>query len=433
MRWPSTALLLSALVAGGGANSVAQPAQPQFPKVGGAFDPAAPADAGERISPMNPPPPPAQETAQPKPGGENKGFFEIPDQVNRDRPPAGQNIPTRSPAKAPPMDVDDAPIDVVPPGWQGKGKSNMPIKAPDQSTVGLKRVYFDETPITVNLVPSVPAVIELPAWEQIDGPEGALLGNTTAFGSRLVTDQSLVVFPKVAAGVTPLWVRGRSGRTYTFFLHSRGLSYDVASDTRVIVDVAQPRSAVADLGDAGLERWAWISMVAPAPAGSVAVQPKPAPRAAGGWLSNLFGGGSANGYPTARGSAAAGDAIPALGNPSPTSVPRREFAIDPTTLRAGDFIVQAVDEPSAAIAPARVFHDGRGVFIDFGPHADFGPKPVIARVIDDSDQPVYGEWLGAEGTIYAIPGAPSDMTVRHGQRIVCILYRPQGRQAAAKP
>ena len=84
----------------------------------------------------------------------------------------------------------------------------------------------------------------------------------------------------------------------------------------------------------------------------------------------------------------------------------------------------------AEIAPERVFHDGVFTYLDFGDDADSVRRPVVHLIIDEIDTLVNTRSAGPTNNVTVVE-AVGDLTLRNGQKIVCIKRHAPLRRGGA--
>jgi len=101
----------------------------------------------------------------------------------------------------------------------------------------------------------------------------------------------------------------------------------------------------------------------------------------------------------------------------------REIPFDPSKWDFDDYRVLAETEEAGSIAPVRVWHDGVFTYLDFGEgRADIIQRPVVMRVVDEVDNPVNTRTVGKSGEILVVESVGRTLTLRNGQRIVCLVW-----------
>jgi type IV secretory pathway VirB9-like protein len=111
-----------------------------------------------------------------------------------------------------------------------------------------------------------------------------------------------------------------------------------------------------------------------------------------------------------------------LGKGAPDYV--RDVPFDMASMRFGEYEVMASNDDSVNIAPIRVFNDSQFTYLDFGEggRADRILRPVVFRVVDGVDNPVNTRTTGPEGNILVVETVGYNLTVKNGDRVVCLLY-----------
>ena len=301
------------------------------------------------------------------------------------------------------------------------------VPAPQQDTPGVKRVAWDGGGVVrVTTRRYVYTTILLPRCEVI---EQVLMGDAVNFAFRLdETDAAnpnyrparnrVDILPTGHVGIdTTATLITAAGRVYPFYLVATDV--DAADIPDVVVQVDGPRLCGVDttIDSHVLRR------------GS----PTSRPGADG-----LAGAGGN----VVRAALSAGPALPgeradtALarppGLPAPPSAPTatpdylREVPVSVQNLRFDTVQILVPDEQSSAIAPLRVYDDGRWTYLDFGiDRIDSMRLPQAFLTEDRVDHLVNTALAGERGEIMIVK-AIGDISLKSGRLYVCLPRRKRG-------
>jgi len=291
-------------------------------------------------------------------------------------------------------------IDDVQDAWDAA----EPKKGGGQVAPGIQIWRYHRNRVEKILVRGVAyTMIYLPEWEVI---EDFYLGDTTAFDVNLpmkdgVPTRRNVLLARPAPGVvqadTSLQILGKqvngSRNVYTARLRSTPVKHETTTPFTVFVESQQPGS----FGITGPTVQAPAAALPASPAGETKKEnPPPAP-------------------PNSKDDT--------LGRDAPDYL--REIPFDMGNLHFGEFEVLAADDESRTIAPVRVFRDSHFTILDFGEggRADRILRPVVYRVVDEVDNPVNTRTSGPEGNLLVVESVGYNLTLRNGNRTVCIRYK----------
>lgn len=298
------------------------------------------------------------------------------DAIDRDGRDAGPPANPLPDPGAAPVAADTAsgvlagrvPLGQVQPAWRD------PVAAPGQIAPGV--VTHDHRPaqtIRVRTRLYMTSVIALPACDPV---ADIYVGDTWAFTVSHPRDTVILVQPEVPGADTNMHVIGESGTHYMFYLESAGP--EAPDITDMSIDIRHPDLC---LGRNGGER---------------------------NW--------------TARGAQRPAPTRPVVGPSERPSDWLREVPFDPSELDFDTHEIRIDRASDAAIAPERVFSDGRWIYLDFGARADSVRWPAAFLTVDGVDQPVNTQIVGQRGQILAVAGTGT-VTLRSGQQVVCIQPR----------
>lgn len=308
--------------------------------------------------------------------------------------------PPVAPAVEPTGSRDELPIDELQPAWIGK----EPVKSDGQISPGIK--LWSYSPMQVErlyLRLNATTYIYFPEWEVI---ESFVVGDPNFFEVRFETDPQsgrplrknvvlVTAINNVAKADTTLHVTGslHNGRrnVYSAWLATYPKKSQTTTDVTVIVQ-------------------------APTPQGAISV-------------------GAAGDAATGEDKRAAGEAAPASTGARDPSRPDanaeapeddflREIKFDYANMKFGTYEIRVKDAESETIAPVRVMEDGYFTFIDFGENgrSDRILRPNAWRVIDGVDNLVNTRTVGPKGNILVVEGTGYNITLRNGERVVCLIY-----------
>lgn len=304
------------------------------------------------------------------------------------------------------------------------------VPAPEQDRPGVKRVAWDGGGVVrVTTRRYVYTTIVLPPCEVI---EQVLMGDPVNFAFRLdETDAAnpgyrparnrVDIVPRGEVGIdTTATLITASGRIYPFYLVATDVDSPDIPD--VVVQVQGPRLCGVDASiDAHvLRRGATAAASAPDPGVAPGVVQVAAPAAA---------------LPGQRGDASLarppGFPAPAAKPEQPPTRPDylRKVPVEVQDLHFDTVQILVPNESSRAIAPLRVYDDGRWTYIDFGvDRIDSMRLPQPYLVEDGVDHLVNTALAGEKGEILIVK-AIGDLALKSGRLYVCLPRRRKGLDA----
>jgi type IV secretory pathway VirB9-like protein len=304
---------------------------------------------------------------------------------------------------------EEIPIKELQPAWN----KQTPSKADDQITAGIKKwEYSAYKAARLSLRLNATTSIYFPEWERIEyvvlgdrqyfqvayPSEGGATGRALYRNVIELKPINNVVEADTSFTAFGSLIKGRRN-VYTAWITSYPKTYDKTTDVTVHV-VAEPPN---DINSQDLpEAVAKSSGAAPAGAkGQVSDRNPPPVRAA-----------NSQPRPDANAASPANDFI-------------REIAFDYANMKFGTYDIKVQDSDSRTIAPVRVMEDGIWTYIDFGENgrADRMLRPVAWRVVDGVDNLVNTRTVGPTGNILVVEGTGYNITLRNGERVVCLIYR----------
>lgn len=273
-------------------------------------------------------------------------------------------------------------LDLEQKAWQNPTKH----KSKRQSKPGFLRVNWrPDDIIQVNAREGLLSVIKFPKDEQIIMP---MVSDPKSFEVAIAPNKRSLSIRGIYPGVDGnLIVYGASNNVYTFYLRSLPYNSDTLPDTTVEMVVG------------GMDQSTGETLSSTAP------------------ISEPY----AN-YNT-------------LFEPSVVAATKnfdrgaKEFAriagIKPENMR-NNITIKAQDEASRAIAPVRVWHDGRFTYLDFGPNAaSMNQWPVASLIVQNVESPVGTRTVGQDRSLMVVE-AVGNITLRNGNHLIClILDTPQ--------
>lgn len=306
--------------------------------------------------------------------------------------------PAQQGGQAAETDRQEVPIDELQPAWAGK----EPVRGPGQVSAGVKPWKFDPNKVEIiDLRRNDFTYIYFPEWEHI---EDITVGDSQNFSVKFPSDASgrvvrynvLLAQPKgnVVQADTTLHVTGslHDGRRniYSAKLISSPLKSPDAGDVTVFVEAPEPDD---------------VKAMAAGERSSPGADKPPAETALGG----------IGPRDTRR---------PDANAESPRNDYLRTIPFDYASMRFGTYQVKARDSDSETIAPVRVMEDGYWTYIDFGENgrSDRILRPTVWRVVDGVDTLVNTRTVGPKGNILIVEGTGYNMTLRNGERVVCLIY-----------
>ena len=397
-------LLVFAVIASLSSESLAQRSVPPIPgQSGGSYVQQARERAereSTRLPKVQPPRPP--QTAQPR---------------RTVRRPANQQSTRVSPNSLRPVDparravVEDQmrgnypvvsrlpglPLGTIQESW------DRPVPSPGQRSPGV--VWFDWNPNHVMAVRTrdyMITTIHFPKWENV---KTFYLGDPHIFEAQKVQTNLLAVRSTNPGADTNMTVVGTSGNIYNFYVRSEGWNTNQITDLTVYINVRKAGEKAGNMLGQPNEYNA---------AGFAVGNTIPAVPNGTGYVS---GGFPANAQ-------AMNDGL-ALYPPDYV----RQVAYRPENLQF-DMKMYAEHIEDAEIAPERVFHDGVFTYLDYGQNAENVRRPVVHLVIDGSDTLVNTRTAGAKNNVIIVE-AVGDLTLRNGQKIICIRRHAAPRVGGA--
>lgn len=315
---------------------------------------------------------------------------------------------------------EEVPVNEVQKAWDD------PKTAPGQVTPGIRLWNYSPQKVErIRIRPAAWTMIYLPEWEEA---QDFYVGDDYSFDVRMpMAEQGmptrrnvLLIRPKsgVVRADTTLQIIGRQvegfRNVYTALLRSESVKDPVVTDLTVFVEAGKPGRIGTAFGPASyLGAFSTThNGVGTAPSKAHDLPPPPP--------ANTMPGTPV--YPPAASAAPREPVAQAkLGTGAPDWM--REVPFDLATLRFGEYEVAVKDDESAKIAPIRVLSDDRFTILDFGEgRADNILKPTVFRVVDDVDSLVNTRTSGPAGNLLVVESVGYNLTLRNGQRVVCIRY-----------
>lgn len=302
------------------------------------------------------------------------------------------------------------------------------VPAPQQSSPGVKRVSWDGSVVFVTTRLYVYTSILLPQCEVV---EQVLMGDTLNFAFRLDEADStnpayrparnrIDIMPRGHVGIdTTATVVTASGRVYPFYLVATDVDAVDIPDVIVQIEGARLCGAGGDIGSHVLHRGGSMPpSFASSSAGAPALHAAALPGQRG--MDNLLARPPGFPPPPSTGpqagtgqSAGSGDYL-------------REVPLAVQDLRFDAVQILVPDEASRAIAPLRVFDDGRWTYIDFGiDRIDSMRLPQAFVMEDDADHLANTAMTGERGEILIVK-AIGDVVLKSGRLYVCLPRRRAG-------
>lgn len=310
----------------------------------------------------------------------------------------------------------EIPIQELLPAWSGK---TGPAVGAGQTSPGIKIWNYD--PLRTELITiqlnSLTSII-FPEWERIeyfklgDGryfqaafPEGDAQGRPMYRNAVEVAPRGNVV----EAGTSLIMYGAMNGsrrNVYTAWITSVPKSSSTTPDLTVFVQLDRPPSFTIPAGEGG-----------PGPDKTSGRNPasnqaaKAAATPAAGQSAGIASGPRDPKRPDANADSPQNDFL-------------REIKFDYAAMKFGTYEIRIKDKESATIAPVRVMEDGYWTFIDFGENgrSDRMLHPAAWRVIDGVDNQVNTRAVGPRGNILVVEGTGYNITLRNGERVVCLVY-----------
>lgn len=327
--------------------------------------------------------------------------------------PAGAALQGSAPAASTPTGIGSRPsqapsLNEVQRAW------TLGVPGPQQSTPGIKRIDYDGSVVRVTTRKFVYTSLVLPGCEVISQ---VLLGDTVDFTYRLDAATAshtparnrLDVLPVGQVGIdTTLTIVTESGRYYPFYLVATDVDHEELPDVVVQVTGARLCGVASDISHHVLTQ----ESPALVPASAAPDPALPGFRDPNSQLARPPGMGT-------LATSTASDAPDYL----------RKAPVDVKDLDFDSIRILVPNEASRAIAPLRVYDDGRWTYVDFGvDRADSMRLPAVFVQEEGIDHLVNSAVTGAHSEILVVK-AIGDLTLKSGRLYVCLVRNPDSRSS----
>ncbi len=295
---------------------------------------------------------------------------------------------------------------------------DRPVPSPGQRSPGV--VWFEWNPNHVMAIRTrdyMISTIHFPSWENI---KTFYIGDPHIFEAQKVQTNLLALRSTNPGADTNMTVIGTSGNVYNFYVRSEGWNTNQITDLTIYINVRKGGSQKAGMLGHPKEYGPDLAYSGGAPFGS------PTPYAIGNTIPAIPNGSGyvPSGLSTPAHAQALNDGL-ALYPPDYI----RQIAYRPENLQF-DMKMYAETIDDAEIAPERVFHDGVFTYLDYGQNAENIRRPVVHLVIDGSDTLINTRTAGPKNNVIIVE-AVGDLTLRNGQKIVCIRQHAAPRVGGA--